>query len=121
MTPSSENDLVLLHNPRCSKSRALKAALEERGVGFAERLYLERPLDRAELGALCAKLGTPAAALVRSKEAEYAAEGLSAGSSEAELLDAVARAPKLMERPILIRGERAAVGRPGPDAALELL
>jgi arsenate reductase len=121
MPPSNENDLVLLHNPRCSKSRALKAALDERGVVYTERLYLEDPLDRDELGGLHAKLGSAASQLVRTKEAEFAAEGLSADSSDGELLDAVARAPKLMERPVLIRGERAAIGRPGPDAALGLL
>ena len=121
MTPSSENDLVLLHNPRCSKSRALKAVLDERGSDYTLRLYLEQPLDRDELAALHTKLDLPAARLVRSKEPEFEVQGLSPESDDAELLDAIARVPKLMERPILIRGERAAIGRPGPDEALGLL
>ncbi len=112
---------LLLHNPRCSKSRALHAALEERGVAFDTRLYLEEPLDREELAELHARLGAPAARLVRSKEAEYAAAGLSAASSDDELLDAVAAHPRLMERPVLLVGARAAIGRPDPDAALALL
>jgi arsenate reductase len=115
------SDIVLLHNPRCSKSRGLKAALEERGVAFTERLYLDQPLSRDELAALRAKLGTPAAAMVRSKEAEFAEAGLSADSTEEELLEALARFPTLLERPVLIAGDRAAIGRPGPDAALDLL
>jgi arsenate reductase len=118
---SSAQKVVLLHTPRCSKSRALKAALDERGVGYEERRYLEQPLTRAELTELLGKLGVPAKSMVRRKEAEYEAEGLSPASSDEELLDAVARAPKLMERPVLIHGERAAIGRPGPADALAIL
>jgi arsenate reductase len=118
---SPHESVVLLHNPRCSKSRKLKAALEERGMPYEERLYLEDPLSREELAELHRKLGGGAARMVRSKEAEFAAEGLSADSTDSELLDAIARAPKLMERPVLVRGERAAIGRPGPDDALALL
>jgi len=113
--------VVLLHNPDCSKSRALEATLDARGVTYARRLYLEDPLDGAELRELQRKLGLPAAAMVRSKEAEFAAAGLSSGSSAAEILDAVARHPRLLERPVLIVGERAAIGRPDPDSALALL
>lgn len=117
----SADDVVLLHNPRCSKSRALKVALEQRGVAFRERLYLEEPLSRDELDALRAKLGGDAGAMVRRKEAEYAEAGLDAGSDADALLDAIARIPKLMERPVLVRGDRAAIGRPSPIAALDIL
>ena len=117
----TEAEITLLHNPRCSKSRALKAALDERRVTYAERLYLEAPLDSSELAELRARLGRPAADLVRSKEPEYAAAGLGATSSEGELLSAIAAHPKLLERPVLIVGGRAAIGRPGPEAALALL
>lgn len=115
------DEVVLLHNPHCSKSRALKAALEERGTAFRERLYLEEPLTGAELKTLCGLLGGDATAMVRSKEAEYAEAGLSSDSDEAALLNALAKHPKLLERPILVKGARAAVGRPGPDAALGIL
>jgi len=111
---------VLLHNPRCSKSRETKALLESRGVAFEERCYLDEPLDRAELRDLAARLGKPIGEWVRRKEAAFAEAGLDAGSSDDALLDAVAAHPILMERPILVRGARAKVGRP-PEDVLALL
>ena len=114
-------ETTLLHNPRCSKSRALKAALDERGVAYDERLYLEAPLSVDELEVLRARLDLPALAMVRTKEAAFAEAGLDRSSSEAELLAAIAAHPVLLERPVLVVGERAAIGRPTPDAALALL
>ena len=111
---------MLLHNPRCSKSRAVHALLTERGVAFAELRYLEDPLSRAELAALRERLARPASEWVRSGEAAYAAAGLDASSSEAAILDAMAAHPILIERPILIHGARAVVGRP-PENVLDLL
>ena len=107
-----DDTLVLLHNPRCSKSRAAHALLSERGVAFVERRYLEDPLTREELAALSARLARPAAEWVRSGEPAYAAAGLDASSSDAAILDAMAAHPILVERPILVRGGRAVVGRP---------
>ena len=72
------DSLLLLHNPRCSKSRAAKALLEERGVNFWLRLYLEEPLSRAELEELRRRLGRPAREWVRSSEPTFGAAGLSA-------------------------------------------
>ena len=113
--------ITLLHNPRCSKSRALKSALDERGADYTERLYLEQPLSLDELNQLRERLGLPAAAMVRAKEAAYAEAGLGPSSTAAELLAAVAQHPGLLERPVLIVDERAAIGRPSPEAALALL
>jgi arsenate reductase len=115
-----DDTLVLLHNPRCSKSRAAHALLTERGVAFSERRYLEDPLSRAELGELRKRLGRPASEWVRRGEDAYAASGLDAGASEAAILDAMAQHPVLVERPILVRGARAIVGRP-PEAVTGLL
>jgi len=115
-----DDTLVLLHSPRCSKSRAAHALLCERGVAFVERRYLEDPLSRAELAALRERLARPAAEWVRSGEAAYAAAGLDASSSDAAILDAMAAHPILVERPILVRGARAVVGRP-PERVLTLL
>jgi len=112
--------LVLLHNPRCSKSRQAKALLEERGAAFEERRYLEAPLSRDELADLAARLGRPVGEWIRRKEAAFAEAGLDAGSGDAALLDAIAEHPILLERPILVRGERARVGRP-PEGLLALL
>ena len=110
--------LVLLHNPRCSKSRAAKALLEERGEEFAIRLYLQDPLSRAELAQLRKQLGRPAREWIR--RSEPAAAGLAPEADDRSVLDALAQHPELLERPILVRGERAVVGRP-PERILELL
>lgn len=114
------NEIVLYHNPRCSKSRAARALLEERGVEFRIVCYLDDPPGRSELEALGRKLGLPASEWIRAREDAYAQAGLGAGSSEAQLLDAMAAAPILIERPVLVRGERAVVGRP-TERLLELL
>ncbi len=118
--PRSGDELLLLHNPRCSKSRAARALLEERGVRFAERRYLEEPLSRAELVELRARLGRPVSQWTRQNEDAYREAGLGPGTSEDALLDALAAHPVLLERPILVRGRRAALGRP-PERLLELL
>ena len=111
---------LLLHNPRCSKSRAAKALLEERGVAFELRLYLESPLSRLELAELRRRLDRPVREWIRRGEPAFAAAGLDAADDEARLLDALARHPTLLERPILVRGERAVVARP-PERVLELV
>jgi arsenate reductase len=118
--PQSDRELVLLHNPRCSKSRAALALLEERGVSFVVRRYLDDPLSKPELDELARRLGRPPREWIRSKEAAYADAGLSEHSAADELTSAMAAAPILMERPVLIRGGRAAVGRP-PETILSLL
>jgi arsenate reductase (glutaredoxin) len=112
--------LVLLHNPRCSKSRAAKALLEERGAELRLRLYLEEPLSRAELADLARRLARPAREWVRRGEAAFAAAGLGPSSDDEAVLDAIAKHAELLERPILVHGERAVVGRP-PERILELL
>lgn len=114
------DDLLLIHNPRCSKSRQLHAELVNRGVTFRTRLYLDEPLDAEELAALFRALGQSAAQSVRAKEAEYASEGLSPESDDATVIAAILRHPRLLERPVLVRGERAATGRP-TEQALALL
>jgi arsenate reductase len=118
--PDTDDGILLLHNPRCSKSRAAKALLEERGVAFEERQYLEDPLSREELQELATRLGRPLSGFVRAKEAAWNDAGVAADAGEADLLDAVSAHPILMERPILVRGRRAAIGRP-PEEILELL
>jgi arsenate reductase len=115
-----DDTLLLLHNPRCSKSRAARALLEARGVAFAERRYLEDPLSREELGDLRQRLARPAQEWLRRGEEAARDAGLEAGASEDAVLDAMAAHPILIERPIAVRGGRAVVGRP-PENVLELL
>jgi len=112
--------LTIYHNPRCSKSRAALALLEERGVPLKIVEYLKTPPSRAELAALQKKLGTSPREWVRKNEDEFRAAGLSAQSTDAQLLDAMAAHPILIERPIVVRGQRAVVGRP-PERVLDLL
>lgn len=111
---------LLLHNPRCSKSRAALALLEERGVACAVRAYLEEPLDVSELAALRRRLGRPAGQWLRRGEAAWREAGLGEDAPEEAVLAAMAEHPILIERPILVVGERAVVGRP-PERVLELL
>jgi arsenate reductase len=118
--PSSENEMLLLHNPKCSKSRATLALLEGEGADFETRLYLEDPLDQDELRDLGRRLGKSVVEFTRTKQAEFAEAGLSKDSSESEILDAMVANPILMERPVVIRGDRAAIGRP-PEDVLALL
>ena len=118
--PSADDRPLLLHNPRCSKSRAARALLEERGVDFEERRYLEDPLSRSELEDLAQRLGRPPAEWSRSGEAAWSEAGLPADPDADALLAALAAHPVLLERPILIVGARAVVGRP-PDRVLALL
>jgi len=120
MALSKGDTILLLHNPKCSKSRAAKALLEERGAAFEVRTYLEEPLDRAELDELAGLLDRAPDEWVRSGQSEYGEAGLDASSSPDELLDAMVSHPILVERPIAIRGGRAVVGRP-PENVLELL
>ncbi|MFT5782015.1 MAG: arsenate reductase [Pseudomonas sp.] len=114
-------DLTLYHNPRCSKSREALALLEARGLTPHIIRYLDTPPSPAQLHALLSKLGIPARQLLRSGEDAYKALNLAEQSLSAEqLIAAMCSQPKLIERPILIAGDRAIIGRP-PERILELL
>ena len=114
-------NLTLYHNPRCSKSRAALELLQARGLQPHVVRYLETPPSASELKSLLGKLGISARDLLRSGEDEYKTLGLSDASlSEAQLIEAMAKHPKLIERPILIAGDKAVIGRP-PEKVLELL
>ena len=110
--PVNEIEILLLHNPSCSKSRAAKDWLEENRTNFTERLYLEDPLTETELNDLAVRLDRPVGEWTRKGESSFGESGLSGDSSDADVIGAMAKHPSLMERPILIRGDRAAVGRP---------
>ena len=114
-------DLTLYHNPRCSKSRGALELLEARGLTPTVVRYLETPLSAAQLRDLLARLNLSARQLLRSGEDEYKALNLGDSSlSEAQLIDAMAAHPKLIERPILVAGDKAVIGRP-PEKILEIL
>ena len=118
--PKTEDEILLLHNPRCSKSRATKAILDKAGATYATRLYLEEPLSADELAEVGRRLGKRPGEWVRANESAYAEAGLSVDASDASITEAVASHPVLMERPVVIRGARALIGRP-PESAKHLL
>lgn len=104
--------LQIFHNPRCSKSRQTLALIEEAGVTPEIVLYLEQPPTEAELKSVIAKLGIAPADLLRKKEAEYKEAELTNDSSDDDVLAAMIKYPKLIERPIVIKGDKAVLGRP---------
>ncbi|UUD63613.1 arsenate reductase (glutaredoxin) [Pseudomonas seleniipraecipitans] len=114
-------DLTLYHNPRCSKSRSTLQLLEDRGVQPTLVRYLETPPTAEQLRDLLSKLGISARQLLRTGEDEYRELNLAdTALSDADLIDAMAAHPRLIERPILVAGDRAVIGRP-PENVLELL
>ncbi|WP_236171627.1 arsenate reductase (glutaredoxin) [Pseudomonas pseudonitroreducens] len=115
------SQISLFHNPRCSKSRGALELLEERGIQPDIVRYLETPPSAAELKALLGKLGIGARQLLRTGEDEYKElELANPALSDEQLIQAMASHPKLIERPILIVGDKAVIGRP-PEKVLEIL
>jgi len=101
---------TIWHNPRCSKSRRTLALLEAAGVEIQIRKYLDDPPSVAELNDTLGKLGMTAAQITRKKEALFKELGLSL--DQAALVEQLSAHPKLIERPIVIHGDRAVMGRP---------
>jgi arsenate reductase len=111
----------IYHNPRCSKSRETLKLVEEQGVELEIIEYLKHPPTAAELQDILNKLGLKPRQLMRTKEAEYKDNGLDDPAlSDAELIEAMIRIPKLIERPIVLANDKAAVGRP-PESVLAIL
>ena len=105
-------------NDRCSKSRGAEQLLAEQGITPTKVRYLDTPPTREELEQVLAKLGTDdPRVLIRVGEPEYA--GLEQAGRD-ELLEALTQHPRLIERPVVVRGDRAVVARP-PERLLELL
>lgn len=112
---------VLYHNPRCSKSRGALELLRARGVEPEIVRYLEQPPNADELRGLLRRLGIAPRALLRTGEAEYAELGLAdAALDDTAIVAAMASHPRLIERPVFVRGDRAVIGRP-PERVLDLL
>lgn len=113
--------VTIYHNPRCSKSRQTLALLEEKGISPEIVLYLDNPPDAATLRTLLKKLGISARDLLRKGEDEYKANNLGDSTlSDEQLVVAMTNFPKLIERPIVVNGNKAALGRP-PEAVLDIL
>jgi len=114
-----EQTLRIYHNPRCSKSRAACALLEGQGIPFEIVEYLQTPPTRSELKALLSKLGMKPEDLVRRGEAAFKEKYAGRTLTDEEWLDALMADPILIERPIVVRGDRAVLGR-RPERVLDL-
>lgn len=113
--------VTLYHNPRCSKSRETLALLQDKGIEPLVIEYLENPPDKETLKSILHKLGLTARQLLRMKEAVYKDNNLDDTSlTEEQLLDAILANPILMERPVVLANNKAAIGRP-PENVLEIL
>lgn len=112
--------LVLWFDARDPGSRRALELLRERGLEPTLRRHLEEPPTPAELARLAARLGVPAHGLCRTAEDEYQVLRLSPRTPEPELLEALALHPRIVERPILVAGDRALIARP-PERVLELV
>jgi len=114
------DSIVLYHNPRCSKSRETRALLEEKGFTFEIIEYLKQPLDAKHVLCLSKMLGTPVSEIVRTGEKTFKElDNPPADSDEKALAQLIADNPILLQRPIVVNGKRAAIGRP-PESVLNL-
>jgi arsenate reductase len=113
--------VTIWHNPRCSTSRRTLDLLRERGIEPEVVEYLKTPPTAEEIQEVLARLGKGPREILRKKEPAYAEQGLGKpGVTDAELVAAMAETPILIERPIVLTGKKAALGRP-PEAVLEIL
>jgi arsenate reductase len=115
-----KHTIEIYHNPRCTKSRATLALLEERGLAPTVIEYLQTPPTATQLRALVRKLGIKPEALVRKGEDIYKSTYAGKSLSDAQWIEAMLQHPILIERPIVVVGDRAAIGRP-PESVLAIL
>ncbi len=113
--------LVIYHNPHCSKSRQALALLQERGLQPVIVEYHKHPPPAREIERLLEMLNCEPREIMRRQESAYRERGLDdAALGRAELVQAIIDAPELLQRPIVVNGDRAAIGRP-PEKVLEIL
>lgn len=112
---------TIYHNPRCSKSRQTLQLMLEKGIEPEIRLYMDQPLSPSELDQLLSALGKKPSELVRKGEAAFRERGLKAAeTTEADIRQAMLEEPRLIERPVVVKGKQAVLGRP-PENVLELI
>ena len=112
--------ITIYHNPRCQKSRLGVKALEESGQAFTIVKYLETPLTVEQLKTIVQQLGLSPLELVRTQEAIWKSNFKGKVLSDEEIIQAMITHPKLMERPIVVNGDKAVIGRP-TERILDLL
>ena len=104
--------MKIYHNNRCSKSRNSYNLLKEKGIEFETIEYLKTPLTKEELAELLIKLNIPAEELIRKGEADFKENFKGKKLTEKQWIDAMVKFPKLIERPIVVKGKKAVIGRP---------
>jgi arsenate reductase len=115
------SDVIIYHNPRCSKSRATLALLRERGIVPEVIEYLKNPPDEHDLARILGMLELEPIALIRKGEAEYVDLGLEEIKEDrAALIQYMITHPILIDRPIVVKNNQARIGRP-PEKVLEIL
>ncbi|MCK8104992.1 arsenate reductase (glutaredoxin) [Pseudoalteromonas sp. 2CM36K] len=113
--------VTIYHNSRCSKSRETLNLLQSKNIEPSVVEYLKTPLSHEQISTLVSQLGFNSARdLMRTKEEQYKALNLKDENSESELIDAMVNHPKLIERPIVVNNNKAALGRP-PENVLSVL
>ncbi len=112
--------ITIYHNPRCSKSRQTLGLIEGKGKDFVVKEYLKNPPSKSELEEVIEKLGISPEQLIRKGEPDYKENFRGKKLTDSEWIDAMIKYPKLIERPIVIDGSKAVLGRP-PENVLELL
>ena len=113
--------VTIYHNPRCSKSRETLNLLQSKNIEPSVVEYLKTPLSHEQISTLVSQLGFNSARdLMRTKEEQYKALNLKDENSESVLIDAMVENPKLIERPIVVNNNKAALGRP-PENVLSVL
>lgn len=114
-------NIKIYHNPNCTKSRLTLQMLEEKSLNHEVILYLKQPLDKAQIIEIKEKLGTDSVRnFMRPNEQDYKDQNLGDITDESILIDSIIKTPKLLERPIVINGNKAAIGRP-PENILEII
>lgn len=116
----SQTEAVIYHNPRCSKSRKTLSLLQENNIKIHIIEYLNTPLDQKELKSLCAKLKMQPENLIRKGESIFKELYRDHNLSDGEWISTMVKHPILIERPIVVVGQRAVLGRP-PENVLELI
>jgi len=106
------SNIRILHNPKCSKSRNALLLLKDKGLEVEIIKYLDNPPSRVELIAILDMLGLSAKGLMRNKEDIYKELGINEIDDEEVLIGLMVANPKLIERPIVIKNGKAAIGRP---------
>lgn len=111
--------LTIYHNPRCSKSRQTLQLIEDNGQQVNIVEYLKTPLSREQIETLLKALSVEPIEMMRTKEAEFKEQNLKGADNET-LINAMVNTPKLMERPIVVKEDKAVIGRP-PENVLTLI